>query len=279
MLRSAFAALIALVVGACAHPATPSAEPGTPATVSVLTLNLYHDKADWPKRRVQIADTLQRLRPDAIVLQEVIQTDTVANQAAWLADQLGYAHHFVTIDPPGRSVRYGNALLTPHRIVLRDDVRLAPAEDARTAGWLRIDVRGRLVNIYATHLHHTDTGASTRERQIADLVAFISRTAGQVPSIVAGDFNAAADAPELAALRSRFSDSFGVMHPDAGPDTTTLNRAWFDAPRRIDHVFFEHAHLRPLRSDILFTRPDADGTWASDHHGVLSVFAFPPDAR
>src|SRR5690606_11727429 len=123
----------------------------------------YHDKADWPKRRVQIAETLQRLRPDAIVLQEVIQTETVDNQAAWLADQLGYAHHFVTTDPPGRSVRYGNALLTPHPVILHDDVPLEPTEDSRTAGWLRIDVRGRLLNLYATHLHHTGEGAAMRE--------------------------------------------------------------------------------------------------------------------
>lgn len=278
MLRSLFAALLASALAACATGAQLPDTRVEADTVSVLTLNLYHDKADWPKRRVQIAETLQRLRPDAIVLQEVIQTETVDNQAAWLADQLGYAHHFVTVDPPGRPVRYGNALLTPHPVVLRDDTRLEPAEDSRTAGLLRIDVRGRLLNLYATHLHHTGEGTAMRERQIADLVAFIARTSGEFPSIVGGDFNTTADAPELQAIRTRFGDSYGVMHPDSGPETTTLNRAWFDTPRRIDHVFFEHDRFRPLRSEILFTQPDAEGTWASDHHGVLSVFAFVPGA-
>lgn len=270
--------LIALVfaLAACAGNA-PRPQPAA-ETVSVVTLNLYHDKADWPKRRIQIAETLGRLAPDAIVLQEVIQTATLPNQAEWLADQLEYTHHFVTVDPPGSSVRYGNALLTRHPVLRRDDVRLEPAADSRTAGLLRIEVRGQPLNLYATHLHHTAEGGTIRERQLADLMEFIARTAGDTPSILAGDFNVAADAPELAAVRARFGDSFGVLHPDASADTTTLNRAWFDTPRRIDHVFFEHGRFVPVSARILFTEPDAEGTWASDHHGLLSVFEFVPGA-
>jgi beta-glucosidase len=174
--------IIALVFAlvACAGNA-PRPQPAAD-TVSVVTLNLYHDKADWPKRRIQIAETLGRLAPDAIVLQEVIQTATLPNQAEWLADQLGYAHHFVTVDPPGSSVRYGNALLTRHPVLRRDDVRLEPAADSRTAGLLRIDMRGQPLNIYATHLHHTAEGGAIRERQLADLMDFIARTAGDAPS-------------------------------------------------------------------------------------------------
>lgn len=273
MLRRLIALSFIAMLTACATPAVsgPAADRDT---VSVVTLNLYHDKADWPKRRTQIAETLGQLRPDAIVLQEVIQTEATENQAEWIAARLGYAVHFVSTDPAGRVQRYGNALLTPHPILVRDEVRLEPNEDSRTAGLLRIDVRGRPLNVYATHLHHTGEGIAMRERQVGDLMAFIARTQGDAPSVVGGDFNTTADASELAPLRERFGDSFGMLHPDAGPETTTLNRAWFDTPRRIDHVFFERDRLLPVRSEILFTQPDAEGTWASDHHGVLSVFEF-----
>lgn len=273
MLRRLLAALLASTIMAFALPL--AAEDGVDAgqtTISVVTLNLYHDKADWPKRRMQIAEAFSRLKPDAIVLQEVIQTEATENQAEWLARQIGYAYLFVSVDPPERIQRYGNALLTPHPILLRDETRLEPLEDSRTAGLLRIDLRGVPVNIYATHLHHTAEGAAIRTQQLGDLTAFIARTSGDAPSIVGGDFNTVADALELEPLRAGFTDSFGTLHPDAGPDTTTLNRAWFDAPKRIDHIFFETARFEPVSSEILFTKPDAEGTWASDHHGVLSVF-------
>lgn len=243
-------------------------------TVSVVTLNLYHDKADWPKRRIQIADTLKQLQPDVVALQEVIQTETVDNQARWLADQLGYQMHFTSTDTPDKVHRYGNALLTPHAIVGHGEAKLAPLDDSRTAMKMLIDVRGRRVEVFNTHLHHTGEGTEIRERQVAGLVAFIGERADGVAAIVAGDFNTTSDAPELDALHQRFADSFGVLHPDADPETTTLNRAWFDTPRRIDHVFFDRGHLLPLRSEILFTQPDREGTWASDHHAVLSVFGF-----
>lgn len=265
-----FAAWLGLLaISARALETAPEARP----TISVVTLNLYHDRADWPKRRVQIAETLRALRPDVVLLQEVLQHEKLPNQAEWLAGEIGYAAYFVSVDPADRVHRYGNALLTPHPILQRDRIALEPHSDSRTAGMLRLDVRGWAVNVYVTHLHHTGEGVALRERQVADLVAFIRRTAGQAPSLVGGDFNTVADAPELAALTARFADSFGTLHPDAGPETTTLNRVWFAVPRRIDHLFFERDRFEPVHSEILFTKPDAEGTWASDHHGLLSRFA------
>ena len=270
------AMLGALLLAACATDTDrgPDADAAGAGTVSVVTLNIYHDKADWPKRRVQIAKTLRALKPDVIALQEVLQTDTLPNQAEWLARELGYQVQFTSTDPPGKARRYGNALLTPHHILGRGETMLQPLDDSRTATMLRIEVRGRAVDVYDTHLHWTDEGGAIRARQVDGLVAFIAATSGDAPVLVAGDFNTVADAPELARLRERFVDSFGTLHPDAGPETTTLNQAWFDAPRRIDHVFFDRGRLLPLRSEILFTQPDADGVWASDHHGLLSVFRF-----
>ena len=270
------ATLCALLLAACATGTDRDPDPraaGT-ATLSVVTLNLYHDKADWPKRRVQIAATLRELKPDVIALQEVLQTETLPNQAQWLAGELGYQVQFTSTDAPDKARRYGNELLTPHRVLGRDEKMLRPLDDSRTATMLRIEVHGRAVDVYDTHLHWTDEGGAIRARQVGDLVDFIAATSEDAPVLVAGDFNTVADAPELASLRERFGDSFGVLHPDAGPGTTTLNQAWFDSPRRIDHVFFDRGRLLPLRSEILFTQPDADGTWASDHHGLLSVVGF-----
>ncbi|MET0656365.1 MAG: endonuclease/exonuclease/phosphatase family protein [Pseudoxanthomonas sp.] len=270
MKTSILGALLCLLVLALSTQAAATT-PGSPVvTLKIVTLNLYHDKDDWPKRRPQIVEKLKELRPDVIALQEVLQHQTLTNQAQWLADQLGYQWHFVSIDPAGSARRYGNALLTRHPILKRDHALLEPLDDSRTAGLLRIDLGGRPVNVYVTHLHWTDGGGAIRSRQIAELMRFIDKTAENVPSVVAGDFNSSADSPELAALRESWVDVYGTLHPQVDAvASSTLNLKYF-APRRIDHIFYERKAFVPLQAKILFDHPDAQGIWASDHFGVLA---------
>ena len=267
----AAAALPATLAAAGTRPAAPTAA----AEFSIVTLNLYHDRDDWPRRRVQVVEELRRLQPDAIALQEVLQHETLPNQAAWLAAELGHAWHFVTTDPPSQPRRYGSALLTRHPVLELGETLLHPLEDHRTAGFVRVLFEGRPLNLYVTHLYWAPDGAATRARQLADLLAYVAATADDVPSLLAGDFNAEADAPELAALRDDWIDAWGTLHPGAGPAaSTTLNPAYFDQPRRVDHVFLQRGRLQALEARRLFTGPDADGTWASDHHGLLVRLRF-----
>ena len=263
--------LLILLNGCRTMPATNVPVRGT---VKIATLNLYHDKDDWPARRVQIVEAFKRERPDVIALQEVIQREELANQAEWLAGQLGYAWHFVSVDPPGKPMRYGNAILTRHPILLRGEQRLRPLDDSRTVGLLRIDLQGRALNVYVTHLHWTDQGGAIRTQQVADLVRYIAATSDGIPSIVAGDFNATAESPELAALREGYIDTYGSQHPEADAvSSTTLNLKYF-APKRIDHVFYQRGEFTPVSSWIIFNRADANGTWASDHYGMLVNLRF-----
>ena len=261
-----------LMLAACrtAPPAQAPITAGNP-TLSVVTLNLYHDKDDWPKRRTQIVETLARLQPDVIALQEVLQHEALPNQAQWLAQELGYHWYFISVDAEDRVRRYGNALLTRHPVLARGQQRLNPLEDSRTAGFVRIRLQGQPVNVYVTHLHHTDEGKAQRAQQIDDLLAFIHASSEDIPSLVAGDFNTAADSTELDRLRREFIDSFGLLHPQATPEAaSTLNPAYFPVPERIDHVFHQRDRFQPLSAELLFSQPDAQGTWASDHRGVLA---------
>jgi len=259
--------LIALPLSAGAADSSPAPPE---RSLKVVTLNLYHDKDDWPKRRAQIVAELKRLRPDAIALQEVLQDEGLINQAQWLAAELGYRWHFVSTDPAGQPRRYGNALLTRHPILQRGQKFLQPLDDNRTAAFLRIDLHGQPLNLYATHLHWTDQGEAIRARQIADLMQYIAATSENIPSLVAGDFNSTADSPELAALRDGFVDIYGNLHPQAdAASSSTLNLKYF-APKRIDHVFFQRDAFTPVGAKILFDLADAQGIWASDHFGMLA---------
>ena len=243
--------------------------------MSVVTLNLWHDKADWPARQAHIATMLRALHPDAIVLQEVLQHASLPNQAQTLADALGYRHVFASVDAPDAVRRYGNAILTPHRILADGARPLQPANDYRIALHVRIALDdGTPLDIYATHLHHTPEGGDIRRQQVDDLLAFIDATSGGGASIVAGDFNTPANAPELSALIARYRDAYDTIHPDAAQDAphhSTLNLA-LHAPLRIDHVFFDPDALSVDSARRLFDTPMPDGAWASDHFGIVATF-------
>ena len=269
-----------LLAVAVAHAEPPVATPETaPAPeFSLVTFNLYHDRDDWPRRRVQVVDEFRRLQPDAIVLQEVLQHESLPNQAAWLARELGYQWRFVTTDPPSHKRRYGMALLTRHPLIEEGETLLHPLEDHRTAGFVRLLVDGRPLNLYFTHLYWAPDGAAIRAQQVADLLAYVEATAGDAPSVLAGDFNAEADAPELAALQAGWEDAWRRLHPHADAmASSTLNPAYFSVPARVDHVFLPGGRAQPLEARLLFAEPDAQGVWASDHRGVYVRLRLEPD--
>ena len=275
-LRCLLPLLAGLVLAACVGV---KPRPGnSDASVGVVTFNLYHDKADWPARRALAIVELRALRPDVIVLQEVLQHETLRNQAEDLADALGYKAYFISIDPADKIRRYGNAILTRHPVLVRDWTPLQPFDDSRTTGLLSIDIDGHPLNVYATHLHHEDTPAGARKRaeQLTDLLNFIHRSAGDAPSLVAGDFNVAAGSPELATFAAGgFDEAFTRLHP--GDPSPTLNPHYFprDA-RRIDHVYLQRERLLPIEARIVLDREGASGTWPSDHFGVYVRFRFAP---
>lgn len=276
---AALLAGVALAAEPVAVAPTPVPSASAAPGMSMVTFNLHHDREDWPARRKVILRELQGLRPDAIALQEVIQKPHVRNQAAWLARKLGYDYQFVSTDPPGRFKRYGNALLTRRPVLARNDHLLAPLGDYRTVAHLRIDVDGQPVNVYATHLNERadESGSRIRGEQVADLLKFIADTAGDAPVVIAGDFNALVDAGDLSALRNHYGDSFGSVHVNNElAQVSTLNRHYFDAPLRIDHIFFQQDRLLAREARILFDQPYAEGRWASDHYGVWTRLQFAP---
>ncbi|MDV0440752.1 endonuclease/exonuclease/phosphatase family protein [Xanthomonas sacchari] len=248
-----------LAVAALAHAqALPDAMPtiaapaDSPLTVVTLTLagdpRAPQDGDDWNARRERIVAALQRLHPDAIALQEVVQTPEIPNQAQWLAARLGYHCHFISPDPPSRPQRRGNALLTRLPVLEEAETLLHPLEDYSVAGLVRVDLHGQPVNLYFTRLHAARDGGASRRGQAEDLMAWIDATAEGVPSLLAGGFFAAARAPELAPLATRFED--GSVRGES-----TRNRIDVRAPgtaAAADHVFFERGHFRPLHGARLF---------------------------
>lgn len=271
------AVLAALTLAACQPPRPDPAE--AEASVPVLppltavTLNLWHDKQDWPRRQDSIVATLEALRPDVVLLQEVLQDKDLPNQAQSLAQALGYRYRFYSSDPPAQARRYGNAILTRHRILAVAQQPLPPLDDYRVAGFASIEIDGRPLNVYVTHLHYKPEGGDIRRQQIRGLMDFVEATRGYAPSLLGGDFNTADSAPELQALTPMFASAYPAAHPDQPLDTpehTTLNPHLGHRPQRIDHLFFQQGAFKVLGARIVFEQPEADGSWASDHFGLLA---------
>jgi len=270
------ALIVAFALAGCASVPAPDAREATAPDLTLVTLNLWHDKGDWPKRQRVIVRALRELQPDVVTLQEVFQHDGLPNQAMTLADALGYEYVFASVDPPDRPQRFGNAILSRHPILAHDWKALAPLDDYRNIVHVRVAIDGREVNVYDTHLHWTEQGAAVRAEQVADALGFIGATAGEAPSVLAGDLNTSMDAPELRPLLGPFLDAYAAMHPGMRPgdrEHATLDLAQYP-PRHIDQVLLQRGAFVPLETQVILDRPDADGTLASDHYGVLARFRF-----
>lgn len=244
---------------------------------TAVTLNLWHDQQDWPARRAVIVDTLRALAPDVILLQEVLEKEGLPNQAQQLADSLGCAFVFASVDPPGAAKRYGNAILTRLPILASSELKLPPLDDWRVAAHARLALPdGRALDAYVTHLHHTGEGAAIRAEQVAGLLAFVDSTrsgAADAALLVGGDFNAEPDRPELAPVFARFTDALAAVHPDLElPAAATFGPATGTTPRRIDYLFCDGAQLAPTAARIVLGAPSPAGVWGSDHCGVWARF-------
>lgn len=268
------AGLLTLASLAAQGCATGPAAGDTPRELTLVTLNLWHDKGDWPARERLIVSALRGLHPDVVVLQEVLQREGLPNQAESLAGALGYACVFASVDPPGAAKRFGNAILTRHPVLAHDWKPLGPLDDYRNIVHARIDAGGRAIDVYDMHLHWTEAGGAIRSVQVADALRWIRSHDDGTPSVLAGDLNASMDAPELQPLLGPFLDAYAAMHPGAAPGDrahSTLDLSQY-APRHIDQVLLQRGAFVPIEARVILDRPDAGGTRASDHYGVLVRF-------
>lgn len=275
-MRMRFAPRLAalLLTTAAVAPAisAPRVTAPAPDDVGVVSLNLWHDQHDWPARLRRIVGALRALDPDVVCLQEVLQHPGLPNQAVTLAESLGCSVHFVSVDGEERPKRYGNAILTRHRVLAKGGRFLLPLDDWRVVAHVRVDVRGRAVDVYDTHLHHTPEGGAIRAEQIRDLLAYVDSTRGDGPAVLAGDFNCELGSPELRPLERDWLDAFAATHPGVhGAAAATMNPLLGNEARAIDHVFVpRRGRLAPRETEILFRECGPDSVWASDHFGLLA---------
>ena len=261
-----------------------TASPRTDGPLRVLSLNMLHGFprfAHLSDRLDLIAFEIQRLDPDIVCLQEVPWHWGLAAQH--LAERAGLNYLYLRANGNRCAILFeeGEAILS--RYPLRD---ATPIELEPAAGFFehRVALQATAatpwgdLRVVSTHLTNGDPAVN--EAQTASLIGFVSGIESGAPAIVAGDFNARQDSPQIGALYAAgWIDTYRAAHPgDLGltccvDDLTDPDQA---LDKRIDYIFLVPGDgaLQITGSGVVFDRalPSGDGwLWPSDHAGLLTT--------
>ncbi len=260
----------------CARPA-----PGG-GTLRVVSLNMLHGFPrfdDLQERLDSIAGEINTLQADIVLLQEVPWTVKTGYAAAYLAERTGMNYVYLRANGNRWTILFeeGEAILSRYPLTDPTFVELRPR-----AGFFehRVALRATTltpygeVDLFVTHLTNGDAGVN--REQARALMAFV----GQRPStlaIIAGDFNAQPDSPQIQALSQTWQDvTMALSLPSSEPTCCVddLHQPPGEPYRqRIDYVFLAGDWV-VHRVERVFDQPRQTSTgwlWPSDHAGILVV--------
>ncbi|MEV5952757.1 poly(A) polymerase [Streptomyces sp. NPDC051987] len=242
--------------------------------VRVLTWNILWDRydadrIDSARRRPLLLRALREADADVIALQEVdAELLTLLLGEEWVR-----ADWVLGTDPRGRDVdTCGLLLLSRLPVIEAAHHELAPHK-ALTA--LVVEAGGRPVVVAATHLSsdHSENGA---DRRTAELTRIAEGLAGvDADLVLLGDFNDGGRTPQVTlGLRDAWSEVHGaddttptfdpVCNPLAAVSSLTGRAS------RLDRVLLRGEGLRAGHAELRGDAPSAEGTYLSDHYGVLA---------
>jgi endonuclease/exonuclease/phosphatase family metal-dependent hydrolase len=216
-----------------------------PVDLRVLSFNTHHSTGSV----AGVAAEIDAVQPDIALLQEVDRfrrKSGGADQAALLAEALDMEMSYSANLVRGRS-EYGTLILSRFPIVQEGRFTLpgAPGVEPRGLQWVTLDVAGRPVRVFNTHLDAVRPRSRLQQAQrVADVVARET-----VPLVLGGDLNAWPTSGTVATLTAVLTDTWTV---GTGRAATGVGG------RKIDYLFVGGA-LRPVRSAVALSG-------VSDHH-------------
>ncbi len=257
----------------------------------VLTLNLKGRQAGWEDRRRVLIDGIARLAPDLIAFQEVIHTAEYGQALDLLGTDSHVAYQSVGLEPEAEHQGVAIASRWPLIAFHELDLHLTP----RTAGFpcaaLAAEVAAPapigpllLVNHFPSWQPPLE-----RERELQAVAAarWLDELIGgrDLHVVLTGDMDADPDASSIRFWSGRTSlDGMSVCYRDVweasragdpGHTFTPRNalmraRSW--PFRRIDYIFVraDDGPTLDIRDARLVFDEPVDGTWASDHFGVVA---------
>lgn len=201
-------------------------------TLRVIDWNVHHSGigTDGVQDMARIVSWLTPRSPHVISLNE-ISAAAASDMKQRLETATGVPWYSVQFGAAGAE---GEAIVTRYPIVSSTIHWMA--DGVRHAGQATLDVNGRQVNVFTTHLQNGDFPA-IRQSQIAELITFAAGFAE--PRLIAGDINAAPDYTEIQPLFSGYIDSWenarqhGAASAYADNPVSLFTRTQW---KRIDHI-------------------------------------------
>jgi len=268
----------------------------------IVSWNLWWRFGPWEARQPAIIETLRRLEPDIVCLQEVwIDLATGQSSAAIIADALGWDASGVALanraDLDG--IGFANAVISRWPIPTSDHRPLfSPPELEEYRTVLRADVAGPRgpLQIFTTHLHWRLDHSHIRQAQVREICQFVKDSPERsFPAVLTGDFNADPHSDEVRMVTGRaavpvppvvFFDAWDAAGEGRG-DTWSNDNPFavrdLEFSRRIDYVFsgfpkqggagqitsVDRVGLDPIDPPIT-----AAPIVPSDHYGVVAELRY-----
>ena len=248
----------------------------------VLSWNIqFGEGTDGVTNFDRTASWIARMNPDVVAVCEMPpdQIPALVNSLTARSGRTWFTH-FV---PKADGIQEGNLIISAYSFVsVSSHFMIANRSIAQAT----INVGGRNINIFGTHLD--DASSGNRQTEAADLINWTSGFA--TPRIVMGDLNAGNDTPEILQLYTAYRDSWmdslnagqAFAYPDNPVWANTRTRRW-----RIDYILYsaDLSTFTPRDSNIPDTRDlsntnvvtflgttDDKGVRPSDHNMVVSDF-------
>jgi endonuclease/exonuclease/phosphatase family metal-dependent hydrolase len=281
-----------------AEPGAGGTTAGPPATIRVVTLNLWGEQGPLARRLALCEQQLRALRPDVLALQEVREIPgQLENTAASLARALQLHWVFAETLQWGGGAE-GLAILSRVPILAHDHTALphATASERRIVLSAALDFAGTPVAAFTTHLNYRMGHGCEREDQVEAVDRYIAATTAKLTpaaalTLLMGDFNATPDSDELRFLRglhslrgrrTYYQDAF-LVHSDRERDAGltwsrrnpyTQRLRFLQTDRRLDYIFVGGPDRKGRgvvhTCRVVLDEGDADGVFPSDHFGVLA---------
>jgi endonuclease/exonuclease/phosphatase family metal-dependent hydrolase len=268
----------------CATPPDKDAE-----VLRVVSLNMLHGfpKFEYLAQRLEIiAEEINRLEVDIVLLQEVPWTLQIGNAARFLSEKTGMNYVYLRANGNRRAIAFeeGESILSRYPLINPSLIELQPQ-----AGFfqhrvvLHADARTRMgkVGLYVTHLTHNDPEINLAQSD--NLKTFV-RAQDSVFTIVAGDFNAQPESPQIRDIVINWVDPFDHLQTQADGYTCcndVLDVKTAEPSKRIDYIFLVSGSNTPRvnAKNRVFTQPNSSGNswlWASDHIGLYVDLTLDP---
>lgn len=257
----------------------------------ILSLNMFHGHPDFTQfeqRTALLSQEIGRLAPDILLLQEVPWVSQHALMAQQLAEQNGFNYVYLRANGNHQLIGFeeGVAIFSQYPLKQISYTELQPVAglfESRIVLHATVETPHGDIDLFVTHL--TSNKASVNAAQVESLLAFV-QTEATHPAIIAGDFNAVEDSPQMIKLAEIWQDSYRLAYPDElGPTcciSDLVNSPTTELQERVDYLFLAPIGTNGLNLvtvDQVFAEPvtAVNGRlWLSDHAGILATIQVEP---